>query len=368
MAKESELKHSVFMTWAKSHAVARYNLANSGMLPCAPADLPIPTEGIELNGKDAEGYPPLREAIARQHGVAPEQVVHAQGTSGANFLACATLLEPGDEVLVEQPVYEPILAVVKYLGARIRRFARIFEEKYALDVDAIRKLLASRVKLVVLTSPHNPSGVVADPAALERLAGCCAQSGARLLVDEVYRDILFEEIPPSAAHLGEAAIATGSLTKSYGLGGLRCGWILCEKSLAERMRRMNDLMGVMGPRPAEMLGGAAFRRLPLLAARTRSLIDPNLRLVHGFLKDHADLLECVVPSRSMKVFPRLKAGGSAEELHDKLRARDTSIVPGRFFDAPSHFRLGFGVSTADVAAGLHHLSEVLRGRPSPREI
>jgi aspartate/methionine/tyrosine aminotransferase len=368
VAEGSEMKHSVFMTWAKRQAAARYNLANSGMLPCAPADLPFPPEGIELNGKDPEGYPPLRVAIAHQHAVAPEQVVHAQGTSGANFLACATLLEPGDEVLVEQPVYEPILAVVKYLRARIRRFARTFEQKYGLDVDAIRKRLTPRTELVVLTSPHNPSGVVADPAALKELAGWCAESQARLLVDEVYRDILFEQAPPSAAHLGEAAIATGSLTKSYGLGGLRCGWILCEKSLAERMRRMNDLMGVMGPRPAEMLGGAAFRSLPLLAARTRSLIDPNLRLVHRFLEDHADLLECVVPSRSMTVFPRLKTGGSADELHDRLRARETSIVPGRFFDAPSHFRLGFGVSSQDVSTGLRHLSEVLRGRPAPREI
>ncbi|HEV8374813.1 MAG TPA: pyridoxal phosphate-dependent aminotransferase [Candidatus Polarisedimenticolia bacterium] len=360
MARLDEMKHSVYMTWAKRHAAARFNLANSGMLPCAPADIPIPPGGIEFNGRDPEGYPPLREAIAAKYGVTSDRVVPAQGTSGANFLACATLLERGDEVLVERPAYEPLLAVVRYLGAEVKRFERSLEDGYRLDIEAIRGLLSPRVKLVVLTSPHNPSGVVADPGDLQRLAGLCAESGAWLMVDEVYRDILFEDAPPSAAHLGDRALATGSLTKSYGLGGLRCGWILCEENLAERMRRMNDLMGVMGPRPAEMLGWSAFRALPTFEKRTRSLIEPNTRLAHRFIEEHADLLECVVPTRSVTLFPRLKSAASADLLHERLRARDTSIVPGRFFEAPQHFRLGFGVSTDDVSAGLLHLSEVLR--------
>lgn len=122
---------------------------------------------------------------------------------------------------------------------------------------------------------------------------------------------------------------------------------------------MNDLMGVTGPLPAEMLARSAFQILPRLEARARSLIEPNRQLVHRFLQDHTEFLECVVPKRSMTVFPRLNLGESSDWLHDRLRERHTSIVPGRFFECPRHFRLGFGVQTEKVAAGLRNLSEVL---------
>ena len=151
----------------------------------------------------------------------------ARGTSGANFLAFAALIEPGDEVLVERPTYEPLLAALGFLGARVRRFERRFENGYRLDLDEIRSLLTDQVRLVVLANPHNPSGVLLPPDEVAGLARIAAQAGAHLLVDEVYRDIWFDEAPPSHVHLGPNVLATSSLTKSYGLSGLRCGWILC---------------------------------------------------------------------------------------------------------------------------------------------
>ena len=355
------MKHSVYIAWAKQHAAEAYNLANSGILACGPADLPIVPEELALNGESVDGYPPLQEAVAAKYGVSSDRVVLAQGASGANFLACSTLLERDDEVLVEQPTYEPILAVARYLGADVKRFSRTFQGRYQIDLDEVRSLLSPRTKLIILTSPHNPTGVVVEPESLRQLARMSAEAGATLMVDEVYRDILFEEAPESAVHLGENCVATSSLTKSYGLSGLRCGWILSSPELAERMRRMNDLMGVVGPLPAEMLGRSAFKILPSLEARTRSLIEPNARLVHRFLEEQAELLECVVPARSMTVFPRLKLAESSDRLHDRLRVRRTSIVPGRFFESPRHFRLGFGVQTEKVAAGLRNLSQVLKG-------
>jgi aspartate/methionine/tyrosine aminotransferase len=354
------MKHSVYMTWAKQQAAERYNLANSGILPCGPGEFPIPGEQLSVNGENVEGYPALKEAIAAQYRCDPEGVVLAAGTSGANFLACATLLEPGDEALIERPTYEPLLAVADYLGAAIRRFSRSLQNGYRIELDEVRSLVTARTKLIVLTSPHNPSGVVVDPETLHGLAQLAEESGAVLLVDEVYRDILFEEAPPSAVHLGAACVATSSLTKSYGLSGLRCGWILCGPERAERMRRMNDLMGVSGPFPAEMLGRIAFQDLPRLEARTRALIEPNERLVHRFLREHDAQLECVIPPRSMTVFPRLRHHANSDTLHDGLRRRHTSIVPGRFFENPRHFRLGFGVRTEDVAAGLGHLADALK--------
>jgi aspartate/methionine/tyrosine aminotransferase len=356
------MKNSVYITWVKRHATARYNLANSGILGCDLNDLPITTDDVALNGKNEEGYGPLKEAIATKYGVTVDQVVIEQGTSMANFLAMATAIERGDEVLVEQPTFDPLLSALDYLGAEIKRFARSFENGYRIDVDEVGRLITSRTRLIVLTSPHNPSGVAVDPATIKDIGEFARDIGARVLVDEVFRDILFEGAQPVAASLSPQFITTGSLSKSYGLAGLRCGWVMCEPELAERMRRMNDLFGVIGSMPSDALSVVAFRHLGKLEARTRALIEPNLALMRAFLREHEDVLDCIIPGRSMIVFPRLKNHEDSESLHDLLRRFGTSIVPGKYFEAPRHFRLGFAVKTEDVAAGLSNLSKVLRMR------
>jgi aspartate/methionine/tyrosine aminotransferase len=354
---------SVYMRWAKEHAAARYNLANSGLVGCTTADLAFEPSDLLINAPDAssrDGYPPLKEAIAAEYGVTPRQVVLAEGTSGANFLAFSALVQPGDAVLVEQPAYEPLLAALGFLGARIERFARRFVDGYRPDFGEIRKRLAEGVRLVVLTNPHNPTGVLLSVEDVAEIGGLAAEVGALVLVDEVYRDTWFEEAPASHVHLGPHFLATSSLTKSYGLSGLRCGWILAAEDLADRMRHAYDLMAAAGSMPGQSLATAAFRQLPRFAARSRAILDPNIELVHAFLKEHEEQLECVVPERSMTVFPRLRNEEDSEPLHDRLRQLETSIVPGRFFEAPRHFRLGFAVRTADVAGGLERLGRVLR--------
>jgi aspartate/methionine/tyrosine aminotransferase len=353
-------KGSVYMRWAKDHAAARYNLANSGMLGCSTEDLLLEPGDVQVNGPNHDGYPPLKEAIARQYGVAPEQVVAAPGCSGANFLAFAALLEPGDEVLIERPTYEPLLAALSFLGARIRRFDRRFENGYRLDLDEIRSLLTDRVRLVVLANPHNPSGVLLPPEEVAELGRAAERVGAFVLVDEVYRDVWFEGTPPSHVHLGPRFLATSSLTKSYGLSGLRCGWILCAPDVADRMRRTKDLMQSVDSVPSDTLALAAFRQLPRLAARSRAILEPNLAQVRSFLAEHEEWLGCALPRRTMMVFPHLKREEDSEPLHDWLRGRETSIVPGKFFEAPRHFRLGFAVQPEDVAVGMRRLSEGLR--------
>jgi aspartate/methionine/tyrosine aminotransferase len=357
------MKQCAYMAWAKAHAPARYNLASSGLLACSDEDFPMEEEEVPVNGVNPDGWPPLKEAIASTYGVGVEQVVLAQGASGANFLALAALIERDDEVLIERPVYEPLLSAAQFLGAKVKRFSRTLEDDYRVSAGALRSMLSRRTRLIVLTSPHNPSGVVADPADLLEIGGLAAEAGIHVLLDEVYRDSLFEEAPPSAATLGEPFVATSSLTKSYGLSGLRCGWILCEAALAERMRRLNDLMAATGPMPTEVMARIALGRLEALTARSRSILEPNRRRIADFVEAHRDRLECLVPSRSMTVFPRLRRIRSGDDLLERLHSRETSIVPGRFFEEPRHFRLGFGIRTADLEEGLRRVSDALSGVP-----
>lgn len=351
-------KHSVYMRWAKEHATARYNLANSGMAPAGVEDLELAPGDVMVNGDNRDGYPPLLDAISRLYALeSPQEVVTAGGTSGANFLAFATLIEPGDIVLVEQPTYEPLLAALKFMGAEVRRFSRRHENGYRVDLREFRLLLADKVRLVVVTNPHNPSGVMLPPEEIGEMCMIAEIEGTWVLVDEVYRDLWFEAAPPSHVHFAPNVLATSSLTKTYGLSGLRCGWILCgEPKIAARLRRTFDLMDAGGSVPSATLALAALRQLPRLIARSRAILDPNIEQVHAFLAEHAEWLDCVVPERSMTVFPRLKQEEDSQKLHDWLRERETSIVPGKFFENPRHFRLGFAVQPEMVAEGLRQLS------------
>jgi aspartate/methionine/tyrosine aminotransferase len=189
--------------------------------------------------------------------------------------------------------------------------------------------------------------------------------GAHVLIDEVYQDIVASG---SHVHLGPNVLVTSSLTKCYGLSGLRCGWVLCAPELARRLRHTRDFMGAVGSVPSDTLAVAAFRQIGKLEERTRAILDPNVAMIHEFLREHEDLLECVVPPRAMKVFPRLKREEDSEPLHDRLRELETSIVPGKFFEFPRHFRLGFAVQPEDVREGLRRLSLSLGPPASRRQV
>ena len=177
--------HAPYMEWAKTRPVPEIDLAGSNILACTLEDLPTAADALELSGSNDNGYRPLMDAIAARYGVDPDRVTTAGGTSGANFLVFAALLEPGDEVLVERPGYDPLLGAARMFGARTVRFERAFADGYALDPDRIRAAMTPRTKLIVITTPHNPTGVAADRAALEAIGRLAQTAGAHVLVDEV---------------------------------------------------------------------------------------------------------------------------------------------------------------------------------------
>jgi DNA-binding transcriptional MocR family regulator len=264
------------MHWAKTQSRARFNLATSGVGSFPLAELPrLPA--LEINGDSKYGYAPLQQAIARKCGVDPDCVVAAAGTSMANHLAMATLIDPGDEVLIEHPAYELLVSAALFLGAQVKRFARAADNGYALDPAVVRRALTAKTKLIVVTNLHNPSGVLTPYAVLREVGDLARSVGAHVLVDEVYLDAVYENTPRTAFQLGPEFIVTNSLTKVYGLSGLRCGWILAQPDLARAMWRLNDLFASIPAHPAELLsvarapgrGGRSriARRIPGPAAR-----------------------------------------------------------------------------------------------------
>jgi aspartate/methionine/tyrosine aminotransferase len=347
-------KQSEYMHWAKTSSRARYNLATSGVSSFPLRELPFDFAKLEINGDNSYGYRPLLEAIAAHQGVDPDCVVEAAGTSFANHLAMAALIEPGDEVLIEHPAYGPLLDAALYLGARVTRFARTPQSGYAVDPEAVRRAITPATRLIVLTNLHNPSSALTSDVVLREIGDLARSVGAHVLVDEVYLDAVYENTPRTSLHLGSEFVVTSSLTKVYGVSGIRCGWILAQPVLAWKMRRLNDVFGATPVHPGEVLGVAAFEHLALLRERARRVVETDRAVLRAFLESRGEACPCWGTTHFLRV-------GDGDAFAARLRAEyETAVVPGRFFEMPEYVRIGMGVDSAMFAEGLRRV-----GRAGP---
>ncbi|HEV7798994.1 MAG TPA: pyridoxal phosphate-dependent aminotransferase [Pyrinomonadaceae bacterium] len=353
-----EANASEYMHWAKTRSRARFNLATSGLENLKLQDLQVSLDELEINGEGGYGYPPLLTAIADRYGVDRSSVVTTAGTSFANHLAMAALINPGDEILLESPAYEPLLALAHYLGARVKRFQRRFEDGFRISPAEIERQMSPRTRLIVITNFHNPTGVQTDHQIMKQVGELASSRNARVLVDEVYLEMLFAEPPQTSFHLGNQFIVTSSLTKAFGLGGLRCGWIIAELELAKRIWLLNDLFAATPVHAGERLSVVALKQLPAIARRAQTRLDKHRQMLNQFL-DGRDDLEAVRPAFGSIMFPRVKHR-TTERLCDLLREKyETSVVPGSFFEMPAHFRIGMGGDSETFVAGLDRLGSAL---------
>ena len=353
-----------YMRWAKTRPRVTYDLASSGLTAVTTEELLGATpakNAFEISGPNDEGYVPLREAIGLRYGMPAECVTIASGASGANFLACLTLLRPGDHALIETPAYDPLMAAARAAGARVSHFSRRWEDGYALDPDAVRQSMTPNTKLIVLTNAHNPSGVVASAAALDAIGVTAAHAGALVLVDEVYAEAQYEDapIPAPAATRGEHFVTTSSLTKAYGLAGLRCGWVLASARLSQRIRETRDAVDGSGPFVAERLALTAVEQIDRLRARARLILAHNLAALRKVAGDHPRL-EWLEPGAGTTAFPRVTDLDDTQPLVDRLiRDHDAIVVPGHFFQTPGHIRISFGGRAEMVSEALRRLDLAL---------
>ena len=352
-----------YIAWAKSLPRVAINLARSGIEACPVSLLGLRASNLVTTLPVKYGYGPLREAIARRYKVSDAQVFPMSGgTSFANWLACAAVLDGcgrGTEVIVERPTYEPLIRIPQAFGQRVRRLDRRFDAQYTIDLDRFASLVSERTRLAIVTNLHNPSGARVPTATLRAMAVMLARVKAYLLVDEVYLESTFRNRADSCVHAGGNVLTTNSLTKAYGLDGLRAGWILGPAPLVARAGRINDLMTNNSVAPGEQMTLAAFRRLRAIDRRAQALLDANLARVRTFFAKERRLT-ALVPDGGSIVFARLPSGVDGDRFAGHLLRRySTLVVPGRFFESPRHVRIGFGCSSRALARGLVNVTRTL---------
>jgi aspartate/methionine/tyrosine aminotransferase len=353
-----------YMRWAKTRPRVIYDLASSGLLPVTTSELlgdARAADAFDISGPADEGLVPLREAIAARYRTTAECVSIAAGASGANFQAMLTLLEPGDDALVELPAYDPLIAAVHAAGANVVHFDRSREKGFALDPYMVRTALTPATKLIVISNAHNPSGAMATRDAIEQIGVMAEAIGARVLVDEVYAEAQHDDdpTPVPAATFGDVFVSTNSLTKAYGLAGLRCGWIMASPAISGRMREMRDVIDGSGPYVAERLSLTAFENIDRLRSRARAILAENLSTLRAMAASHPRL-EWIEPAAGTTAFPRVRDVEDTRALVARLiRDHDTIVVPGHFFQAPAHIRIAFGGRTDMVREAVSRLDRAL---------
>jgi aspartate/methionine/tyrosine aminotransferase len=260
--------------------------------------------------------------------------------------------------LIEHPAYGPILDVAHYLEANVKRFRRIDETGWAIDPKAVRDCITSKTRLIVITNLHNPTSALTPDWVLQEVGDIARSVGAFVLVDEVYLDAVYKDTPRTSFHLGPEFVVTSSLTKVYGVSGLRCGWILAPPDLAWKMRRLNDLYSATPVYPGQLLAVAVFKHLNRLREKARRIVEADRKLLRDFLVKQSGV-SAVWTDWGTTSFVQLEQG-NADDFLERLRTKfETSAVPGRFFEMPDHFRIGLGMNTEMFAEGLNRISRAL---------
>jgi aspartate/methionine/tyrosine aminotransferase len=350
------------------YARIRYNLSESSVADQTLADLglTIPTDVPLLYGEH-RGRERLRELIASEGpGLSAADVLITTGAAGALFIIATALLSKDDHLVVIRPNYATNLETPRAIGCATTHIELAFEDGFRIDLDKVAAALTPATKIISVTCPHNPTGVMLTEGELRALADLAATRGCRLLVDETYRDLSYERPLPLAASLGAHVISVSSLSKAYGAPGIRIGWLITrDPALQEIFLAASEQISICGSVMDEWVAEQVMaRRAAILAPR---LVEMRARLarVADWMAGE-DGLEWVRPSGGVVCFPRMTAeppGGTEAFYRRLLEDHGAYVGPGHWFERPDrYFRLGYGwPTTEDLDAGLAAITAALRG-------
>jgi aspartate/methionine/tyrosine aminotransferase len=343
---------------------AECNLAFSGIsCPFSLQELGVTSAVLNKVPFYPYGNPQLKDEIAGRYKVRSEQILlPGGGSSLCNFLIGAALLDKGDKALIETPTYECLREAIASTGAEIIPFSRRPENAYDLDLDEIKRLLDASVKLIVITRLHNPSGRDIAESTLLQVAELAASCGAYVLVDEVYLEALPAGSFNIAAALHPRMITTSSLTKIAGMGDLRIGWAIAPPEIVWRCCRINNVLGVNPPVVADLIALHLFQSggLDKVLQWSQHRAAENWEILEKYLRQ-SEAFHWVKPDGGIIAFLRIEERQTSDTFVAVLKEKyKTLVMPGRFFDLPEGFRLGFGCTANELQEGLRRITLALK--------
>ena len=344
----------------------RYNLAESSLADRTLGELDVDLDDLVLCYGDHLGRPDLRELIAVDGAgaIATDDVLVSVGAAGALFTAATALLGPGDRLVVAHPNYASNLETPRAIGCEIVTLPLRLEDGFRLDLDRLAAAVTPGTKLVSLTTPHNPTGAVIAPDELVRVIEIVEAAGSWLLLDETYRELVEAPMPPAAV-LSERVISVSSLSKTYGVPGIRVGWLIARDAvLMETLLAAKEQIALAHSVVDEAIALAILQRRDELLPGIRAHVAHARETVAAWIAGEP-LLEWVEPAGGVVCFPRIRADAGVDpaRFYQALNERyATWVGPGHWFEQdPRHFRLGFGYLTSeDLPVALDNVSAALR--------
>jgi aspartate/methionine/tyrosine aminotransferase len=343
-----------------------YNLSESSITDQRLSDLGLVLPDIPLVYNEHRGSEPLRSLIVDGiTGLSSADVLITEGAAGALFIISTSLLSAKDHLVVVRPNYATNIETPRAIGCDISFLDLSFDHDFKLDIAALRALIRPETKVISITCPHNPTGVMLSEAELKQIVEVAKDNGSYLVVDETYRDLSLDTVLPLAASLGSHVISVSSLSKAYGVPGIRLGWLITSNpKLQEIFLAAKEQITLCGSILHEWIGEKILlNRTAILDVRLKEM-HRRRQLVEDWM--HAeDLLEWVRPSGGVVCFPRMRETppGGTEAFYKRLMHQGTYVGPGHWFEMPdTYFRLGYGWPSSDeLEQGLHGISQALRG-------
>ena len=355
------------MTRHETHV--KYDIAESGILPMTTAellDMLPPADraaaldrllALPLSYSEARGTEELRGLLAATYARGDaEHILVTTGAIEANFLLFNELLNPGDHVIAPYPAYQQLYSVPRAIGCDVSLWKVGPETGYQYDVDALERLVTSRTRLIVVNTPHNPTGAMLSPADARRVYALAESVGATILGDEAYRWLAVPggaEFATPFFDMGEHGISVGTLSKPFGLPGLRIGWIAGPPDLVRRCWGLRDYITLSPGKLNDALACIAVSHRERVVERNTRIITANLSTATTFMAEHAPILSWTPPRGGLLALIKYDLPMPSLELADKLAVeRSVMLAPGSAFGYEHHLRLGIGQTPEIFEEGL----------------
>jgi len=341
-----------------------YDVGESAVKFLTFEDLNIDLGRLPLRYGYHLGRPDLRNVIAKQFdGLSLENVAVTTGASEANFTVVASIISPGDHVIIEHPNYPSLYEVPRSLGCRVSLYSLNFENDFELNIDELRNLIDPETKLISLTYPNNPTGAVISEKMLNEVIKLVESYNIFLLFDETYRELAFGKPLPWAASLSPNVISISSMSKSYGLPGIRIGWLACrDKSVIDEVLAVREQVTITNAAISEEIALSVLERKDEFLKRARNHVRKNFQIVAGWIEKQEEL-EWIPPKAGVVCLPGIKSKKikEPEKLYRLLAEKyKTFVIPGRCFEMDNRFfRLGYGGTTEELKKGLENIKKAL---------